>query len=327
MPQIYNITPEERTAYLAEFEEPPTTFDPEPLITPTVSVSTSRRLNVLYTGHTPFSFIPSLFLSSIPRAYLASSSPFQFIWSSHDFCQQVMHPIDSFHYSPDSPCSPDEVALGIRDTMFNLHSYIQNTPNNPALIGFAYTGLTSLHFTVPFSYSTPSLSRSSDSCVVYRRDHRTTVDEVKTYLEQRYEHGYSDDYPLDAIPERYRTDNEPMTPRTWHEFMEPFTVTSGDEYVFRHRETFYPIAFHYAPQLFKSIVEAYVAINGFDALDRITAVELARYVQEEAKQYFIDGQIYAEYFLKFKSLYFTDIPSRIRPDNSPLSIVLHSDAF
>ncbi|KAL0059538.1 hypothetical protein AAF712_013714 [Marasmius tenuissimus] len=275
-----------------------------------------EKLNVGY-HHAKFRFIDELFLFVIHRPILMSNSPYATDWSSRDNGSQRIHPLESFHFSDlSNGCSPDEIAHGVVDCLLNLHKFIHQTPNNPALVGFAYTGFTPQLFSIPFDYkfSRDFSSPQRFSFRVYRRDHVATWLEVSDYKVGCYRAGNPDTPLLDFTPDRFKTDVYPMIPAVWHSFTSPFTVTalpgSPEQFALVHKDTNLLVATKHAPKLFMAAVEAMVASEGRRVLDGLSPEDLVAHVQDATDRWFMDGTIVAEYFLNFKHILFYDVLPR-----------------
>ncbi|KAK1227322.1 hypothetical protein PQX77_009686 [Marasmius sp. AFHP31] len=332
MPQIFRLI-EEREADLQNAHMPTlfsnsTNVIPNDLRTnspPNPSISTRSgqifgQCNILYNHRAKFSFMNEEFLSVVPRCMISDRSFHSFHFISTDLCTQVVHSLDSFHYSDSlDGCSPDEIAVGVADTLLNLHHYIENTPNHPSLVGFAYTGFVRKFFTVPFHYNfSLNLSSPPRHFILHRRNH-ATWEEVLTYHIGRYRSKDPSRVLLEFTPSRFLTDPFPMTPEVWHSFMAPFRVSrlpgATDHFILIHLGSNLPVATKLAPQVFRSAVEALVAANGSIILDSFTPEDLANCVQDNTERWFLDGEIYAEYFIQFKDIIFRNFPVRWRVES------------
>ncbi|KAK1219920.1 hypothetical protein PQX77_017344 [Marasmius sp. AFHP31] len=310
MPQIYRYITEDGS-YITF----PTSDTPPPRngrLSPS-SVPITTRLDLLHSRRASFSFIPDEFLFRIPHAYLTSAPFFRQTWVSRDWCKQRYIPLSALTYGTET-CPSDEIACGVLDTPLNIHNYIEDTPNNPRLIGLIYHGVQQLPFTIPYAYNLNNMFSPSVPYTIWRRELITTQD-VKDYLSYLRANGRTTEPPLDQFPPTFRTAMEPLTPTTFHNLTQPFgieTVRPGYD-VLIHLETGLPVAEVHPAKLFWAAVDAIVADSGFRAFGQLSREGLIRRVQNETGFYFIDGPLFAEYFLTFRDYILQDIPQRSRP--------------
>ena len=283
-----------------------------------------RRLNILYSSYVRFSFINPDLISLIPRAFLTQRSPFTIQLASRDNCVQLYTPVESFHYS-DYPegCSFDELALGLVEAPFNLREHMERPPSYPTRVGFAYCGILNAPFSIPFRYRVRLTDVSHDSqgnereilarvslpttFTIYRRDARTTWEEVLEYL-IHLERSGSRDLLAHHVPPRYQTYISPMTPQTWHDLVQPFSAVrifdNPDDYIIVHNEARLQVATHLAPKMFEIALRDIIASETHNVLMSLSTEEIIQLVQAETNMWFMDAEFYIEYFVAFQHLLF-----------------------
>ncbi|KAK1221125.1 hypothetical protein PQX77_016072 [Marasmius sp. AFHP31] len=275
-------------------------------------------LNIADPKCDEFSILDPFIISLLSKLFLHIPHPERKKLVSSDRVAQWIIPLRQLHYATPEFSSLFNLYHGLMDTLPNMAEWIEDPPSEPRYVGFAYSGTDKLLFTFPFFYNLPvsrpaSFSPSSSpnqslpfdsppdlAVTIHRRDPVLTWDEILAVLLMH--HRDHNTNISSFVPERYRTETPPMTPSHFLSYTLPFEIRFRNTHgLLHHISTGLPVATKYAPQIFRIGILRLVTIYGWATVSLFKAPFLNTHVQRVMETWFPDGDLIAEYFLKYPS--------------------------